>query len=332
MAAATAPARPAAAPAAAPPAAPAAPAAPAPPAAADETPSAEKSSGPIPVFHARDLGGLVSLEKITFTDSRIRLRNRKSRAVTELNHLDLEVTGVAVDPARLATANRAALTLRSRVWIDGGKKNPVRLAELGVSLQGDLTPFDAATGLLKPDCRFTTVVEKGSKLQSLPALEKIEKNLARARRAGLKIDDLGQQAVLVDDATLAFRLEDNRLSLSQPATLDFGDYALAIEAGSAIRAADETHEVHASWIASQAVSERALAGAREFLDSLGAEAAAELRGLLIDPIVKDGRLRMDFVTSGDLANPEIRVAHPLQDLTDQLKEAGRGLFDRIKDK
>lgn len=299
---------------------------------ATEATDDDASTDPLPTFHARELPGTLAVESIKFVDGRIRVRNRKSRAVTELNGLNLEITGLSVDPTRLADANRANVAFRSRVWIDGGKKKPVRLADLGVSVQGSLIPFAAATGLLEPDFQFTTVVAGGSTLQSLPALEKIEKNLARARRAGLKIDNFATHAVLAGDTTLPFSLRANQLSLTQPAVLDFTDYALALESGSLIDVATETHDVHASWVASQAISDRALAGAQEFLGALGDDVARELRGLLIDPVVKDGRLRMDFASKGELAKPEVRIAHPLQDMTDQLKEAGRGLIDGFKNK
>lgn len=287
-------------------------------------------NGPIPEFHARELRGAIAIDRISFVDGRIRARNRKSRAVTELNQMHLEVTGLEVDPARLDQVNRGTVGFRSRVWIDGGRKNPGRVAELQIGVRGTVTPFDAATGVLQPDFVFTTDVARGATLRSLPALEKIEKNLARARRAGLKFDAFATAPVLAEDVTLHFRLRENSLALTQPARLDFTDYALALDSGSALDLATDTHRLKASWIASQAISDRALGGAQDFLASLGEDAAAELRRLLIDPLVRDGRLHMEFTSRGDLAKPDVRVAHPLQDVTDQLKDAGRGLLDNFK--
>jgi hypothetical protein len=286
--------------------------------------------GPIPEFHARELRGAIAIDRISFVDGRIRARNRKSRAVTELNQMHLEVTDLEVDPARLDQVNHGTVGFRSRVWIDGGRKNPGRVAEFQIGVQGTVTPFDAATGVLQPDFVFTTDVAGGAALRSLPALEKIEKNLARARRAGLKFDAFATAPVLAEDVTLHFRLRKNSLALTQPARLDFTDYALVLDSGSALDLATDTHQVKASWIASQAISDRALGGAQEFLASLGEDAAAELRRLLIDPLVRDRRLHMEFTSRGDLAKPDVRVAHPLQDVTDQLKDAGRGLLDSFK--
>jgi hypothetical protein len=307
---------------------------------ADETEDAssqpnEDTSTPLSsrsVFAATQLPGIVALESIVFADSRIRIRNRKTRAVTELNELQFSLTDVAVDPADLTTTNRGTVSMTTRIVMTGSKKKPGPVATLGLRLNGTLTPFDKTSGQFQPDIQFTTDITKDSVLESIPALEKIEKNMARARRAGLKIEPLGRQARLAADSRLTMHFRDGRLTLTQPATLDCGGYALAVSGGSMLDAVQGTHDVHASWVASQAVSDKALAGADNFLSSAGSEAGDALRELLIDPLVRDGRLAMDFSTSGALSDPDVRMAHPLQDLTDQIKDAGRGLIDRLQEK
>jgi|688.fasta_scaffold195463_1 hypothetical protein len=302
---------------------------------ADPAPPNEDTSTPLstrPVFAATQLPGIVALDSIVFADSRIRIRNRKTRAVTELNELQFHLTDVAVNPADLTTTNRGTVTMTTRIIMTGGKKNPGPVAALGLRLNGVLTPFDKTSGQFQPDLQFTTDITKDSVLESIPALEKIEKNMARARRAGLKIEPLGSQIRLAADSRMAMHFRDGRLTLTQPATLDCGGYALALRGGSMVDAVQGTHDVHASWVASQDVSDKALAGSRDFLSSAGSETGDALRELLIDPLVRDGRLAMDFATSGALSDPDVRIAHPLQDLTDQLKDAGRGLLDRLQEK
>jgi hypothetical protein len=302
---------------------------------ADPAPPNEDTSTPLstrPVFAATQLPGIVALDSIVFADSRIRIRNRKTRAVTELNELQFHLTDVAVNPADLTTTNRGTVTMTTRIIMTGGKKNPGPVATLGLRLNGTLTPFDKTSGQFQPDLQFTTDITKDSVLESIPALEKIEKNMARARRAGLKIEPLGSQIRLAADSRMAMHFRDGRLTLTQPATLDCGGYALALRGGSMVDAVQGTHDVHASWVASQDVSDKALAGSRDFLSSAGSETGDALRELLIDPLVRDGRLAMDFATSGALSDPDVRIAHPLQDLTDQLKDAGRSLLDRLQEK
>ena len=302
---------------------------------ADPAPPNEDTSTPLstrPVFAATQLPGIVALDSIVFADSRIRIRNRKTRAVTELNELQFSLTDVAVNPADLTTTNRGTVTMTTRIIMTGGKKKPGPVATLGLRLNGTLTPFDKTSGQFQPDLQFTTDITKDSVLESIPALEKIEKNMARARRAGLKIEPLGSQIRLAADSRMAMHFRDGRLTLTQPATLDCGGYALALRGGSMVDAVQGTHDVHASWVASQDVSDKALAGSRDFLSSAGSETGDALRELLIDPLVRDGRLAMDFATSGALSDPDVRIAHPLQDLTDQLKDAGRGLLDRLQEK
>jgi hypothetical protein len=301
----------------------------------DPAPPNEDTSTPLstrPVFAATQLPGIVALDSIVFADSRIRIRNRKTRAVTELNELQFNLTDVAVNPADLTTTNRGTVNMTTRIVMTGSKKKPGPVATLGLRLNGTLTPFDRTSGQFQPDLQFTTDITTDSVLESIPALEKIEKNMARARRAGLKIEPLGSQIRLAADSRMAMHFRDGRLTLTQPATLDCGGYALTARGGSMVDAVQGTHDVHASWVASQEVSDKALAESRDFLSSVGSEAGDALRELLIDPLVRDGRLAMDFATSGALSDPDVRIAHPLQDLTDQLKDAGRGLLDRLQEK
>lgn len=75
---------------------------------AGEPPENDASeNAPIPAFHARELAAPFAIDKVSLVDARLRVRNRKSRAVTELNQLHLEVAGLAVDPSRLAGARPA---------------------------------------------------------------------------------------------------------------------------------------------------------------------------------------------------------------------------------
>jgi hypothetical protein len=64
-------------------------------------------------------------------------------------------------------------------------------------MTGKVTPFDAATGNLNPDLTFDTLLEKDSVIQSLPVMQKLQKNLDKAKQAGLKMKSLtAPQALL----------------------------------------------------------------------------------------------------------------------------------------
>ncbi len=294
-------------------------------------PKAEaEEAEPAPVFNARDLKFSSTLHRVALVDSRLRFRNRKSKTVIELDRCTFEVTDIAVDPARLDTENRATLDLRTRLYVDSRKKEDLRYADIGLRLRGVVIPFEPATGNLNPDLTFETVFEKGTSIQGLPIFEKLQKNLDKARQAGLKLTNLQQLTELEEDAALSLRLRSNRFTLLSPATLNFVDYSLAMTPGSYLDAGTETHEFNAHFAVSRRHSEAALRGVEEFLAPLGEDAAASLRGFFIDPLVKDGRVAMGFTSKGDLDDPKVKIDHPLQDLKDQLEETGKDLLKSLK--
>jgi hypothetical protein len=286
---------------------------------------------PTRVINAREFPAVSALGRMALEDSRIRLRNRKSRAVTELNGCTLTVSDLAIDPTRLDVANRATVALETRLFVDG-KKVAIRYADLDIAAKGKATPFDPATGNLDPELAFDFALKKGSMVQALPVLQKLQKNIDRAQQAGLKMKDLTTEARLEHDTTLKLHLEANRLNLVEPAVLDFPDYSLHLEAKSFLDAGTETHEFRASLVASQAVSDAALAGADAFLAKLGEEAAVELRKLFITPMVKNGRITVAFVSTGDLDDPKVRADLPFQGIKDQLEGVGRQLRDSFRGK
>lgn len=300
--------------------------------AAEPPAPSEFNDEPRRVFHASELKIPSSLERVALVDSRLRFRNRKSRSVIELSGCTLELSDLAVDPANLAAANHATLSLKTKLLLDSRKKENLRYADLGAAIEGKIIPFDPATGFLNPDFTFDMTLAEGSVVQSLPLMQKLQRNLDKARQAGLKMKNLAAPQALAHDTTLKFQLRSNRLTLLEDNSLDFPDYALSMQQGGYLDAGTETHEFHASLIASEAVSTAALKEADEFLSSLGDSAGEELRRFFITPLVRDGRIAMTFVTSGDTDDPKVKIDHPLQDLQDQLKDAGRDLIDRLRNK
>ena len=92
------------------------------------------------VFAATQLPGIVALDSIVFADSRIRIRNRKTRAVTELNELQFNLTDVAVDPADLTTTNRGTVSMTTRIVMTGSKKKTRPRGHTGPAPQRDTDP------------------------------------------------------------------------------------------------------------------------------------------------------------------------------------------------
>jgi hypothetical protein len=283
-------------------------------------------------FNVRDFAIPSTIQRIALEDSRLRFRNRKSRAVTEFNGCSVSLTDIAVDPRNLAASNRATLDLRTRLFVDGREKKSkemFRYTELVIRIQGRITPFEPG-GSLNPDMVLEATLGQGSMVQRLPVLQKLQKSIDRAQQAGLKLEDLDARATLERDATFNLHLHDNRMDLTQNTDLLFTDYTLSLQPGSFIDASEETHEFRAMWSASQRISDQALNRANEFLASLGPDAAKELRRLFITPMVKDGRVALTFISSGDLDEPKVKVNNPIGDWKDQLKEAKKSLLEGVQ--
>lgn len=294
---------------------------------ADKEKQEQKAS---PVFNARDIKFSSRLRRVAIDDASLHFRVRKSKTVIQLDQCTLALTDISLDPQQLDTENHATLALRTRLVVNSRKREDLRYADIGVRMDGHVRPFDPATGDLAPDLAFTTVFEKGSALQGLPLLEKLQKNFDKARRAGLKLGDLQKRTALDEDARLSLRLHANRFTLLHPATLTFADYSLALEEGSFIDTGTEEHLLSADFTIAADHSQAALRQAEAFLGQLSDEAAAPLRELLIEPLVHEGRLALRFRSSGELDDPKVKIDHPLQDLKDQLEETGKSLLNQLK--
>jgi hypothetical protein len=290
-----------------------------------------ESAAPSRAFNLREFAIPSTIEKIALENARLRFRNRKSRAVTEFNGCSVSLTDIAVDPANLAASNRATLDLRTKLFVDGRDKKtkePFRYSELDIRIQGRITPFEPG-GNLNPEMVLDATLGQGSMVQRLPVLQKLQKTIDRAQQAGLKLEDLDARAALEQDAKFKLHLHDNRMNLTEQTDLLFTDYTLSLQPASYIDASEETHEFRATWSASQKISDQALQGADKFLTSLGPDAAKSLRTMFITPLVKDGRVALDFMSSGDLDEPKLKVDN-LFDWKDQLKETKKNFLDSIQ--
>ncbi|MGI8602639.1 MAG: hypothetical protein ACR2OZ_06520 [Verrucomicrobiales bacterium] len=283
-------------------------------------------------FNVRDFGIPSTVERVALENSRLRFRNRKSRAVTEFNGCNVSLTDIAINPSDLTAANRATLAISTKLFLDGRDKKTkenFRYADLIVEVRGEITPFELG-GNLNPDMALDAVLRRDSAVERLPVLQKLQKSVSKAQRAGLQLNDLAVRTTLLKDATLKLKLHDNRMELTHDVELPFQDYALALQAGSFIDAGEETHDFRATWTASQAMSDQALRGADEFLSTLGQDAAKELRAMFISPMVKNGLISLAFVSQGDLDDPKVTVENPITDFKDRLKAAGEGLLEGIQ--
>ncbi len=293
-------------------------------------PDAERP--PARVFSAKDLPFAIDIRRIAFNDARLRLRNKKTKSQFELGDLSLAITNVAVDPANLGRENRATVRISTKLSIDSQKNQSLRYCELLLAAEGGIMPFDPVTSAFNPDTGFKTVLQKGSFIQGLPAMQKLQKNLDMAQQAGLALKDLSAKATLQRDASLMLHLRNNRLDLNNDETLLFEDYELRMAMGGFIDVSDDTHRFDARLVASEALSRQALDGADQFLKKLPGNTGAELKQLFIDPLTKDGRVAVGFATAGELDEPKVKMDNPLKDSKQLLKEKGLDLLNGLLNK
>jgi hypothetical protein len=280
-------------------------------------------------FHASSIDLPRSLRRVHIENGTVVAYLSKPKAYLTLAQIDTEAREIAFDPDDLARRNRAVVDFHARLTVDGADRS-VRFADFGLAMDADLAPFDPATGFLNPGQVYPLVLGKGSSIEALPMLEQLSGSLATLERAGVKLERLKLRADLATDSPLHLRLGNRKVELAGDSVLPFSDYTLTLDSESWLRPSDSTHAFAGNLLASEALSREALDSLQAVVseqvgsvagESLGERVASLAREILVEPLLDDGKVSLDFRSSGKISDPKVKVENKLRDLKDAAKDA-----------
>lgn len=287
-------------------------------------------------FVAGDMKISTAAALVELRDSSMTIAMRKSGAVAHLSDLSIAFKDIDLDPENLHSHNSANFEFGGSLAIDGeldGK--PERYLQLKVSGSGSIAPFNSDTGALEPAWSSTLVLHQGSRVETFPLVEKLQKELADIDTSGVDLSEFNLRGELTADTSTRLAHRQGRFTLEQPLPLSFPDTIITLDAGSWADSGTNQHEVNGVVAASDELTAKVVAELDQYL-------AKKTKGLvsggfsetILGPVMTDGKIAIGFISVGDLSDPKADIVTPfgklteLKDTLDGLKDAFKGLFGK----
>jgi len=298
-------------------------------------------------FDIAELGVPASMEAFNINNANIKAKIRRDKTRITFSNVQIKVSDIDLDPGDLLGHNKAKVSISCHLDIED-KEYETKYADLDIRSDGDVIPFDPVTGYINPDITYQITVLKGSKMDAVPPLIRLSKNVSKLEKYGLKLDALSENIVLQEDVKLTMGYRDHALTFLEPVEMRFGDHFLVLKPGAWLHTGNNKHEAAADILLSKAASEKALNGSKEFLTKkysgfLDKEKIESFTDKALSPIVRDGQLYLPFTSKGNFNKPDVDVDIELEDvllealsgenLGDLLENDDLGdLLDTLKDK
>ncbi len=269
-------------------------------------PSGEKeASKPV---HVGDLPLASLLKAARINHVRMDIRSEKRKEMLRLEDATIALDDIRVDPAELASSNHAKFGLTGKFQVIG--KRRMMYADVGMTLSGDFSPFDAATGELG-SIPLSLDLQPGSTLKEVAALQRISQKMKRWEKYGLKFRPLPADVELKDGARLDFDFRQGKFNSRGDFALALDNYDVVLAKGAALNLNDDECLMEIRITASKPVSEQTV---RDFESSLREKYSA-VGEVLFSTVMKlfrennlvlpDGRLSVPMGLSGSIQKPEV---------------------------
>lgn len=270
-------------------------------------------------FHISELPVTATLHEARISNASWTVVNQRRRTVQQFRDGSLVLTGMTLDPDNPARGGQARVTAGTRLIIDSQRLN-LRTLDFLISLDGSYQLIDPVTGNLNNDLDFELTVKRGSLINRIPTLVKLNERLDKLKDStGLSLD-LPPEAALTADTVIIARLTDKVIRFTEDVFFPFDTYQLALDRESWLSLRDEQHHFTGRLIVSGERSVKTVATLREFVEKRSTVLAKILNRALFDNVVsKDGNIELPFKSTATIGHPEVALSDKL---LDALKRAG----------
>ncbi|MBL9155027.1 MAG: hypothetical protein JNK37_21275 [Verrucomicrobiales bacterium] len=263
-----------------------------------------------------------------------------SGTIIRLDGLELALTEIDVDPAEPAAHNRARFQFSSELIVAPPSSDQAETAEHlrgRVSGSGEAAPLNVTTGRMDPAWTCDLTLHQGTQINTFPVIDRLQKLLEGIDTAGVDLKDLNIRGTLLADANTRVAHAGGRYLIEQPLQLALPDTQLVLNDGSWLHTGTNQHEIRGQVVASEVLTRKIEGKVDAYLKKKARGLPAEsLRQLVLGPVTKDGRLALEFTSSGDLAKPKADIVTPLGNLSEvidtgketikTLEEVGKSLL------
>jgi hypothetical protein len=280
-------------------------------------------------FHISELPVTSTLSEARIRNASWTILNRRKQTVQQFKDCTFVLAGMTLDPANPAVGGKAHVTAGTRLIIDSQARN-LRTVDFILNLDGTYQLIDPATGNLNNDLEFKITVKKGSLVNRIPSLVKINERLD-ALKDSIGFDlNLPPEATLTADTGLHGRLKDGVIRLEEDVFFPFDTYQLSLARDSWLSLRDDQHLFNGRLIASGPISTKAVNSVRDFLGKRSGTLSNLVSKTVIERFVnKDGQVELPFQSKADIGRPDVTLSEKFLDiLKHAAAEAGK---DLIKD-
>lgn len=245
-----------------------------------------------------------------------------------IEDLDFTLTGIDVDKNDLTNHNRILATLSTHISVNGmariaGAKRPAELANLSLTGQAEITPYNVTTKEWKPFSKLALTLAKGSTLAGHMTIgDAAGKELRKLQEYGVDLAPVVIGGPLMEDAIVTGEFANDRFITRTLTRFVFPEYEVAIEPKSWINAAQDRHDIELRLSCGAALQSRLMSGISQA--KLGESIARAVTKALSDD---QGRMTFDIESSGSLSDPKVK---PQTDRVLKNLMRGEGLGDLLE--
>ncbi|NOR45148.1 MAG: hypothetical protein GQ534_06125 [Candidatus Delongbacteria bacterium] len=177
------------------------------------------------------------------------------------------------------------------------------------------------------------VIGKGSSISDAKTLDKLRSSLAVLSKTGFDLDILSGKIELQDDVEVKTLFVDGKISFLEDLNLEATDYDLALAKDSWFDIEDNSHKFHGNFLLSKEESEKILENIDKYIDEKTSKATDNgysvdknnIKDKLLSGLVKDDRIIIDFISEGNINDPNVSLSSAPESLEkiveDAVKEA-----------
>ncbi|MCB1230444.1 MAG: hypothetical protein KDN19_09270 [Verrucomicrobiae bacterium] len=319
---------------------------------ASEAPTPKETGGPEEgttvsdeeSFHAGDLNFSAAADRMEVKDGQLAFHVEASGAEIRLESFSLALTDIDVDPGELDVHNRAAAEFGGDLIVrppaDSPAPSDLDYLNAHISGNGRIQPFNPETGEVDPVWTVNLTIHQGAEISTFPVIAQLQNLLKDVDTAGVDLSDLNLRGTLLADATTAIGHAEGKYLIKEPLALQLPDTLLQIEQGSWFHTGTNEHKMKATLVASETLTHQIEGKVDAYLQrKAGNLASANLRSLLMSPVMKDGQLTIEVSSKGDLSKPKVDLVTPLgnlsevlgvsKDTMDSLEKTGKALLKNL---
>jgi len=281
-------------------------------------------------FSAEDMEVSAFADNVEIKNAQIVATLASGNSIVTLSNFELKLSQIEIDPADLLKHNHASFVFSGDLAVEDSK---TKVKQISLSLRGDgeVQPFDPASGMIDPRWVSNMTIEKGSAINTFPMIEKLNKLLSGVDTAGVNLDDLNVRGELTNDASTRIAGHAGKFELKKNLALPLPDTAFVFAAGSWLDSGSNQHQLLGTVMASEDLTAKLSKKVDTYLKKKAKSFYSKsLTELVLQPAMKEGRIAFDFVSKGDLGDPKVDILTPFGSLTDLLDQ-GKDTLKTLKE-